>query len=57
MDANAILNGLMNATAWIEDVILNGLVARGFEFLKNAFNVYMFFKPFIDLLNALFAMG
>jgi len=57
MDANAILNGLMNATAWIEDVILNGLVARGFESLVNVFKVFVFFKPLIDLFSALFAMG
>ena len=35
MDVNSILNGLMNATTWIEDVIINGLLGRGFALLMG----------------------
>ena len=57
MDPNAILNGLMNASAWIEEVIINGLLGKGFAFLMDVFNVFVFFKPLFDLLAALFAVG
>ena len=37
MDVTSILNGLMNVTAWIEDVIINGLLGKGFSFLTGGF--------------------
>jgi len=57
MDVNAILNGAMNITAWIETYLINGLLGGGFNFLVEAFNAFMFFKPLIDLFSVLFGMG
>ena len=35
MDGTNILNWLMNITAWIEDVLINGLLGRGFGLLTG----------------------
>jgi len=52
MDANSILNGLMNATAWIEDVIINGLLGKGFGLLTGGFGAIL-----IDLFRLFAAVG
>ena len=51
MDVNSILNGLMNASAWIEDVIINGLLGRGFALLSG--QLAPFFIFFFSLFSAL----
>jgi len=52
MDFDAILNGLMNAGNWIEDVLINGLLGRGFGLLQSGI-----LTPFINMLILMFGMG
>jgi len=52
MDVNSILNGLMNATAWIEDVIINGLLGKGFGLLTGGLGAFL-----VDLFRLFAAMG
>jgi len=54
MDANSILNGLMNATAWIEDVIINGLLGQGFGLLRGNSGIIW---AIISMFAAMFGMG
>ena len=54
MDFNAILNGLMNAGNWIEDVLINGLLGQGFGLLRNNSGIIW---AIISMLSALFAAG
>ena len=50
MDINAILNGLMNITSWIEDVLINGLLGQGFAMLVNNGGIIMAIINFFILL-------
>jgi hypothetical protein len=52
MDANAILNGLMSITAWIEDNIINGLLGKGFGLLSGGFGTIL-----VDLIKLFTSMG
>jgi len=56
MNIDSIFAGLTTVTDWIETYIINGLVGGGFQFLKNGFDLYMVFKPLIDIFAALFGM-
>jgi len=52
MDANSILNAAMNITAWIENVLINGLLGRGFSLLTGGFGAIL-----IDLMRLFAAVG
>ena len=52
MDPNAILNGLMNASAWIEEVIINGLLGKGFGLLTGGLGAFL-----VDLFKLFAAVG
>jgi len=54
MDINSILNGLMNAGSWIEDVLINGLLGQGFSLLRSSGPIL---TPIIQFFMLLFAMG
>ena len=51
-----IMGPLTNIADWIELNIINGLVGGGFQFLSNAFNVYVVLKPVIDFFGAIFGI-
>ena len=52
MDANSILNGLMNITSWIETNIINGLLGKGFGLLTGGFGNIL-----VEILKLFTAMG
>ena len=55
MDGTNILNAAMSITAWIEDVIINGLLGRGFGFLTGGFGSVL--AEIIKLLAAMGSVG
>ena len=52
MNADSILNGLMSVTAWIEDVIINGLLGKGFSLLTGGLGAFL-----VDMFKLFATMG